>query len=78
MPFSTDAAEGLPPAPSVPWRTRARLRVRHARRIAGDLGDHAAEEGLWWLVPFATVLALFAMTLVATQTALPVTVYTLF
>jgi len=77
MPFSTDAAEPPPPV-ALSLRDRARMRLRHGRCIAGDLSDHAAEEGLWWLVPFATVLALFALTLVATQTALPVTVYTLF
>lgn len=58
--------------------TRAGMRLRHARRIAREVSDYGAAERMWWLVPFAVLLALFAAALVTTQTVVPVAVYTLF
>lgn len=58
--------------------TRIRLRLRHARWIAADLREHAAVERLWWLVPFAVLLGVFAAAMASAQVAVPVAVYTLF
>ena len=54
------------------------LRIRHAARLGRDVIALAAVNRAWWVVPAVLILVLVALTVVATQVALPYSVYTLF
>ena len=54
------------------------LRLRHAKRLAVDLGSYARYNHAWWILPVAVVVALVILATSATQTAVPYAVYTLF
>jgi len=60
------------------WGTRSVLRVKHSLRLSREVSRYASEQRIWWLVPVATVMALFALAVTTTTSALPVTVYALF
>lgn len=53
------------------------LRIRHAARLAADLGSYAHMNRAWWLVAVFVVLALVMVAGTATQSAVPFAVYTL-
>jgi hypothetical protein len=54
------------------------LRLRHAKRIAADLGSYARMNRAWWLVAVVGGLAIAMAAGTASQTAVPFAVYTLF
>lgn len=60
------------------WGTRSLLRVKHSVRLSREVSRYASEQRIWWLVPVVTVMALFALAVTTTTSALPVTVYALF
>ena len=54
------------------------LRLKHLLRLAADVTRFAVVNRVWWFVPAMAVLALLALAVTATQTVVPVAVYTLF
>lgn len=64
--------------PTLRLGTRASLRVRHAGRLARQVGRLSAQRGAWWIIPVVTLLVLIAAAITTTSAALPVAVYALF
>lgn len=57
---------------------RVGLRMRHATRLAREVSTYGSQQGLWWLLPLLAVIALFAIAVATTTTAVPVATYVLF
>lgn len=57
---------------------RILMRTRHGVRLGREVSRYASEQGMWWLVPAVTVIALFALAVTTTTSAVPVAVYVLF
>lgn len=55
-----------------------RLRLKHAVRLAREITRFALVNRVWWFVPLLTVLFLITLAVTATQSVVPVAVYTLF
>lgn len=54
------------------------LRIRHALRLAGDVGHYARVNQAWWLLLLAPIIALAILAVSSAQVVVPYTVYTLF
>lgn len=54
------------------------LRLRHALRLAGDVGHYARANRAWWLLLVAPLVGLAMLAVGTTQVVVPYTVYTLF
>lgn len=54
------------------------MRLRHALRLAGDVGHYAKVNRTWWLLLIAPFIALAVLAVGTTQVVVPYTVYTLF
>ncbi len=55
------------------------LRLKHLGRLASDVFAYSTTtSGLGWLLPLMVVAAVLALVVIASQTAVPYTVYTLF
>ncbi len=66
------------PAPTLGLGTRIPLRLKHALRLGREVSRFGAEQRLWWLVPFVTIVMLIALAVTTTTSTLPVAVYALF
>ena len=54
------------------------LRLRHAFLLSCDLGGYALTNGAYWVFPMMVLLAVAAAVIVATEAAVPFTIYTFF
>jgi hypothetical protein len=54
------------------------MRLRHAVRLAREVGFYAIDNKAWWLLPVAISVAAGVLIVTATHAAVPYAVYTLF
>lgn len=61
-----------------PYRVRVALRLKALRRLVGEVVGFANVTGSWWIVPVVLLLVGVMLAAGATQSAVPVAVYTFF
>jgi hypothetical protein len=54
------------------------LRLKHAVRLWRDMSGYALTNGAYWVFPLMILLAVATTVIVATEAAVPFTIYTFF